>query len=70
MDVKTRKKTQQLLDDCRETRITRKLKEEVLDLTFHTTRFVRGYGPVSREDYLMMTMCLEIVTGSVNKLNT
>ena len=68
--MKTRKRRQQLLDDCRETRITRKLKEEALDLAFFTTRFVRGYGAVSREDYLTMTMRLEIVTGSLNKLHT
>jgi hypothetical protein len=35
---------------------------------FYTTRFVRGNGPFSREDYLMM--CLEIVTGSLNMLHT
>jgi hypothetical protein len=36
----------QLLDDLKEKRRYRKLKEEALDRTLWRTRFRRGYGPV------------------------
>jgi hypothetical protein len=39
----------QLLDDLKETRRHRKLKEEALDRTVWRTRFGRAYGPVERQ---------------------
>jgi hypothetical protein len=38
-----------LLDDLREIRGSRKLKEEALDRTLRRTRFGRGNGPVVRQ---------------------
>jgi hypothetical protein len=38
-----------LLDDLKETRGCRKLKDEALDRALLKTRFGRGYGPVARQ---------------------
>ena len=44
-----RRRCKQLLDDFKERRGYRKLKEEALNLTLWRTRFGRGYGPVGRQ---------------------
>jgi hypothetical protein len=43
-----RRRSQQPLDDLKETRGYWKLKEEALDLTLWRNGFGRGYGPVVR----------------------
>jgi hypothetical protein len=40
------RRCKRLLDDVKETRGYRKLKDETLDRTVWRTRFGRGYGPV------------------------
>jgi len=42
------RRRKQLLDDLKEKKGYRKLKEEALDRTVWRTGFVRGYGPVLR----------------------
>jgi hypothetical protein len=39
----------QLLDDLKEARRYRKLKEEAEDRTLRRTQFGRGYGPITRQ---------------------
>ena len=48
-DLKTKKKTKQLLDDLEERRRYWKLKEKTLDCTLWRTRFGGGYGLVMRQ---------------------
>jgi hypothetical protein len=43
------RRRKQLLDDLKEKRGYRKLKEEALDRTVWRTRFGRAYGPVVRQ---------------------
>jgi len=43
-----RRKSKQLFDDLKETRVSWKLKEEALDHTLCRTGFGRGHGPVVR----------------------
>jgi hypothetical protein len=43
------RRRKQLLDDLKEKKSYRKLKEEALDRTLWRTRFGRGYGPVVRQ---------------------
>jgi len=43
-----RRKSKQLYDDIKKTRVSCKLKGETLDHTVCRTRFGRGYGPVLR----------------------
>jgi hypothetical protein len=44
-----------LLDDIKENKGCRKLKEEALDRTWWRTGFVRGYGPVTKQERLLNT---------------
>jgi hypothetical protein len=46
------KRRKQLLDDLKETRRDRKLKEEALDLVIYRTRFGNGYWPFARQTRL------------------
>jgi hypothetical protein len=43
------RRRKQLLDNIKEKRRYRKLKEEALDRTLWRTHFGRGYGPVVRQ---------------------
>jgi len=43
------RRRKQVLDDLKETRRHRKLKDEALDRTLWRTEFGRGYGPVVRQ---------------------
>jgi hypothetical protein len=43
------RRRKQLMDDVKEKRRYRKMKEEALDRTLCRTRFRRGYGPIIRQ---------------------
>jgi hypothetical protein len=47
--IRRGRRLKQLLDDLKDKRSYRKLKEEALDRTLWRTRFGRGYGPVVRQ---------------------
>jgi hypothetical protein len=48
------RRRKQLLDDLKEKRGYCKFQEEALDRTVYRTRIGTGYGPVIRQDYVMM----------------